>query len=98
MVIPFVDGTLDTEILDTQILLGDSSHLICINLKSLTVIFVTFFFLLHTVRQHRGPVGNIQNKVRNTEMVDEIKETYVLYTKFGDDKGEVEKLLAAGVL
>lgn len=98
MVIPFVDGTLDTEILDTQILLGDSSRLICINLKSLTVIFVTFFFLLHTVRQHRGPVGNIQNKVRNTEMVDEIKETYVLYTKFGDDKGEVEKLLAAGVL
>lgn len=98
MVIPFVDGTLDTEILNTQILLGDSSRLICINLKSLTVIFVTFFFLLHTVRQHRGPVGNIQNKVRNTEMVDEIKETYVLYTKFGDDKGEVEKLLAAGVL
>lgn len=44
MVIPFVDGTLDTEILDTQILLGDSSRLICINLKSLTVIFVTFFF------------------------------------------------------
>lgn len=33
-----------------------------------------------------------------TKMVDEIKETYVLYTKFGDDKGEVEKLLAAGVL
>lgn len=50
------------------------------------------------MRQHRGPVGNIQNKVRNTEMVDEIKETYALYTKFGDDKGEVEKLLAAGVL
>lgn len=98
MVIPFVDGTLDTEILNTQILLGDSSRLICINLKSLTVIFVTFFFLLHRVRKHRGPVGNIQNKVRNTEMVDEIKETYVLYTKFGDDKGEVEKLLAAGVL
>lgn len=67
MVIPFVDGTLDTEILDTQILLGDSSRLICINLKSLTVIFVTFFFLLHRVRKHRGPVGNIQNKVRNKD-------------------------------
>ena len=78
----------DTQSLDTQILLGGSSCLICINLKSLTVIRMTFFSLLHTVRQHRRPVGNIQNKVRNTEMVDEIKETHVLYTKFGDDKSE----------